>query len=373
MEPRDLLRAQVDTWVQEIARASRALETVGQVDPRLYERVRARFERLLGEQRAVAEEVRRDLDGGKGARACAEALWRARDRCAGVFREVLACAQGALARREGLDGGLCRIADALLDRLSRRADVPWGRFTVVAEGEFFYDMAEVIRLRFPEVSVWSLPVAAHEFGHFAATASAFRGAAEGVGGREQALLQEHFADGFATYALGPAFACTAVLQRLDPTRPFQETERHPSPSARVRCILRVLERLEEARGPGPAGYGEMLAVLRRQWRDAAAGGDPPEEFDPAAFDALADRLWEWFDARAPAARYDGWLRALRLAVALHPDEEAAPVGQEGDEIADVLNAAWLCRTARNHAGDPHAVRRIGRRALALCREIADDA
>ena len=83
-----------------------------------------------------------------------------------LFEESLALVEGALVRGAKLDNGLCQIADALLDELRTKADVAWGRFTILAEGEFFGEMAQIIRLRFPEVSIWNLPIAAHEFGHF---------------------------------------------------------------------------------------------------------------------------------------------------------------------------------------------------------------
>ena len=93
-------------------------------------------------------------------------LHAAQERCRVLFAEYLACHHGVAARRTGVDNGLCAIADALLDELELPPKIRWPGFTVLSNSEYFDEMASIIRLRFPEVSIWNLPVAAHEFGHF---------------------------------------------------------------------------------------------------------------------------------------------------------------------------------------------------------------
>src|SRR5262249_51406054 len=90
------------------------------------------------------------------------------DRCQYLFRECLAFMQGALIRVTALDNGLCQIADSLIKVLNHRAgNLGWDRLTVLADAEFYRDMADIIRLRFPGMNIWNLPVVAHEFGHYA--------------------------------------------------------------------------------------------------------------------------------------------------------------------------------------------------------------
>src|SRR5262249_44677181 len=83
-----------------------------------------------------------------------------------VFDECLAFVQGSWARRHDLDEGLCTMADDLLEDLAYRSDIGWTRFTLLATSEFYRDTADIIRIAYPDVSFWSLPLAAHEFGHY---------------------------------------------------------------------------------------------------------------------------------------------------------------------------------------------------------------
>lgn len=88
-----------------------------------------------------------------------------RKECDAIFEEFLACLGGALIRQAQLDNGVCTIADKILADLSSRSDIPWTRMTILGEGDFFADMTEIIRLRFPEFTIWNLPIVGHEFGH----------------------------------------------------------------------------------------------------------------------------------------------------------------------------------------------------------------
>src|ERR1035438_10508874 len=139
-----------------------------------------------------------------------------------VISECLAFMGGALTRAHGIDFGLCRLTDAMLYDLSTRTDVGWNRFTIVADGEFFARLSGIIRIQFPDVSIWNLPVAAHEFGHFVASRwkdSALAGMIERekrADRRYEAYLNEHFADLFATFTVGPCFAMVCGLVRFFP-------------------------------------------------------------------------------------------------------------------------------------------------------------
>src|SRR5262249_25101640 len=127
--------------------------------------------------------------------------------CEQTLHECLAFIEGALARTGGIDAGLCRLGDAMLYELSRETGIAWNRFTILADGEFFAGLSGIIRLRFADVSLWSLPICAHEFGHFIGqemkdtTLSDMIAREKRKDPRWDSYLQEHFADLFATYSV----------------------------------------------------------------------------------------------------------------------------------------------------------------------------
>jgi hypothetical protein len=197
-----------------------------------------------------------------------------------LFSECLAYAIGPLTRglptQEGdsLDGGLCAIADEMLEELTVPADQLWSRRSVLSDSEFMGEATRIIRLRFPVSGIWDLPVAAHEFGHLLGLGSKFRGEIERLaqGDNERNWVHEHFADLFATYVLGPAFACTCLLTRFDPSSdPNRQSHTHPSDGLRAWAISWTLTEMERAQceylrwpwgSPGPTTSSCANSVRR---------------------------------------------------------------------------------------------------------------
>jgi len=310
-----------------------------------------------------------------------------------LFVECLALIGGALVRatefEKGpgpqLDKGLCRIADALLDDLSSRAVVLWERFTILGETEFFGEMAQIIRLRFPEVSIWNIPIAAHEFGHFigpelkqAEIGGTFRypfqdelRKVEDEQGR--AFLQEYFADLFATYTLGPAFACTCILLRFDPIEAYQDKKEHPAYAKRFYLIRRTLEKMNL----GP--YQGIVAHLDIIWRQSLKALGLREHLAQeiaSQLDELLEMLYDLVITELPTIQYKDLSRAYRLSRKLLIDAEtaniveAARIAAPEHTLVDILNAAWICRVEIEDQDDKLLLQ-IGERAVKLCEEIID--
>lgn len=386
-DPRAVVGARVSMFIQQLGRLDASLEdapTREVPDPRLLVRFRA----LVEDHRARARRLAEDVDRGLPLPECWAALRQAQGAALPLFREGLRFIQGAMARASGLDGGLCRVADALLHDLSVRAVLHWDGFTVLDEGEFFGELAKIVRLRFPDASVWDLPVAAHEFGHFVAQELRVqRGdgtyrypvqellARESPGSHAWWALQEHFADAFATFAVGPAYAAACLLLRFDPSRasePPAPGSRHPAASARAATILHVLREMDRAEGKLVPAYGPIVRRLEEAWRASEASardGSGAPAAAPAG-QADADRLYEVLRVSLAGVRYDGWPRVASLAADLAGDADLArPARVEpSHRIADVLNAAWLWRVEQSR--QPGELIRVGERALALCRQLA---
>ena len=323
-----------------------------------------------------------------------ETLWEQlaaiRIDAAEVYSESLALLQGALARDAELDGGLCDAADSLLAELSAQSRVPWARMTILGDEEFIPRLGQVVRLRFPELSVWALPTAAHEFGHVVARELR---TGDGVtvqyrypltdlieaAGVTARLKHELFADFFGVFAMGPAFACTSILLHFGPRPPDTAGERlacgtatHPSPAERAYAILAALRRLNDEAADASKPYHFAIETLERAWTGSLEAAGQPARLT----DHVRDDLDSWvskFFAKAnrylDRTRFQGWPRLAQLAPALISDEPPAEVAAAGWTINQVVNAAWSERL--EHWPDGPAMRgRLGERALELCRAIA---
>jgi hypothetical protein len=156
-------------------------------------------------------------------------------------------------------------------------DASWRRFTIWADREAFANIDEVIRLRFPSINIWHLPNAAHEFGHFVSQDLKKLGTARNLfeelcqdyrESAEALFLPEYFADVFATYTMGPSYACVCVVLRFDQGVANYASEKHPSADKRVHAVLRTLEKMD--RGSIPPQYTYICNELRRFWRDGVS-------------------------------------------------------------------------------------------------------
>ena len=386
--PRDSLLDRVDALGDALSQALAPLEKREyDLDARLRERVRVRIRFLIHQEQAALAALKPTVgSSGDPTAGSLATAWRRYESieaaCRPLFRECLALTEGTASRRgePRLDRGLCDIADALLDDLSYQTDVPWGRFTILATGEAYGEMADIIRLRFPQISIWDLPVAAHEFGHFLALRIQRRGLGRGgspleerlqklrVHPQRQRFLHEHFADAFATVALGPAFVFTALNLRLDPTakaddgRTRDPTARHPTDHRRASVILGVLAAMDGA-------YGPLVADVRDGWqssRRVCGRRDGLGQRERAQLDSLAADLLSIIHETLPRDVRFGWdewgatdVIASNLAAGRDPES--------GPSLQRLINAGWR---ARNRMSDRYALGDLERRLWKACYDLA---
>ena len=347
MDPRIIVRQQIVELQRRMKRVAAAIGT-GQpaIDARLLQRVRLRFaQRLLTQDQSLERARQRTLDSSSDPAECWDLFRPVRDECQALLSEALAVLQGALARTARLDDGFCDAVDRLIAELGEYAQRTWNRFTILDIGELYSDVADVIRVRFPCAGIWDLPVAAHECGHFLGMQMWQRdptGASHDVfqeflfaqnaapNTRLGRQLHEHFADAFATFAVGPAYACTALLLRFDLSRADRDDDSHPSPADRAYAILRTLEWMDQPPGRPFAG---LIQMLRQVW-------PPPNPQACVAIDTyLDDWLHPMLDSNFPLVRYGTWPRAMALARELSAPEQPPT----GVSLRDLMNAAWLAR------------------------------
>jgi hypothetical protein len=349
-----MLQTQVAVEFGNLKRARSAM-CAKHISDDVRERVRARFESQL-----LNLESRLDgLDGGDDGARWGE-LKAIGDDAAELFAELLEFIEGALARSAGIDRGVCDVVDGLLCELSHETTTPWAQLSILGEREEVHSLADIVRVRFPEFTVWAAPIAAHEFGHVVARSKAYIDAELT---RLDAPWRELFCDVYGTYAVGPAFACSSVLLRFRPTGGMGDAE-HPPDERRVHVVLDTLRWLDSLDNRRP--YANVLKKLEGAWRAARrAAGEreslPGPDADNLEFQAAQFRAK--LEANVGTARYTGWDRARDLATALVNGD--GNVGRP-DSVRDLLNAAWHWRI-RSRQAEADALADVENRALEAAR------
>jgi hypothetical protein len=368
-----VLLLQVQELLEQLNDVERALEHEA-LDAALRDRVAVRFARLVAARRDELRALRDGIEAGMAAVDAWDELLAIRAATEPLSAECLALLEGGLVRATGLDRGLCRIADEMLGQLARLSECPWGRFTILDQGEYFNSLAEVIRLRFPDLTIWGMPIAAHEFGHFVARQLSARpdwGAPYAVmagQGIAPGHIDEHFADCYATYALGPAFVCPSVLQRFNPRAAGRATRTHPPPAHRVWLCLHILREMD--RGGGLLSpYRDVIELLERTWdglvRDAGGGDARPSAAEQERLSKAGEVLWNLLELAVGEARYErgSWMHAkAEAAPLLETIANGRTPAAEPAELRDILNTAWMARLA----GPPDAAMAIGQWGLRSC-------
>jgi len=388
---RSTLTAQISALTLEMEQLSQTMAALGRISPGMEKAAGQRFADSIATRQSELGRLALSVNA-EGPRPKFWADFRqTRQHCATLAREYLAFALGGFARQANLDGGLLRIADALLAELSERVKVSWDPLTVLAETEWYGEEAQIIRLRFPETSIWNLPVAAHEFGHFAGPRLTVRADNGRVweltypvsailrreadrGSVHWSRMHEFFADAFAVFLTGPAYACTSLLLRFDPAVPDSDGPTHPGHAKRAYLMGQMLEKMDQA--GATTSYVGVLRQLRERWRASvteagALDGRTAAELEAKAAaeaEPTAEEIWALLQETIPTQRY----RGMPAAQAIKPALLGGPTAQPGAALtlADALNAAWLCRL--DHWDDDRDVTAtVAARALELCHRIAD--
>ncbi len=270
-----------------------------------------------------------------------------------LFTEYVDFLGGLALRDSGCDAGICQMADELIRRCNLVGDRPlWHSLTIPTRAEAMKKtLARIIRLGFPEWTLWAVPLGAHEFGHLVVVEN------DHLLEREpddepfepgERYLAHYLADAFATFALGPAYACAAILLRFDALHPYQEELGRTSDAKRAHVVLAMLDLMNED-DPDLLAYTDIIGLLRESWEAALAQVQPPGEFDRAEREWLErriSRMWKFLQQRARSVKYGAKRWEAVKANYQHLRREGGADNIEPgalEELRDVLNAAWLCR------------------------------
>ncbi len=270
-----------------------------------------------------------------------------------LLSEALLLLGGAVVRSPGTSDGtwrshvsqFCTYADTVVDEIASRTPVGrWESFTVPGLVDQFRYETRLISVPFARPSLWSLPTAAHEFGHHAA-----RSIHRFEAGRSRNLLdelhaalpetaswywvEELFADAFAAWTMGPAYGLTCLTLTFDPVTAGRGTPTHPPDSTRLALVCDVLARFEDQT---VVWLSQSMAQAWRRLVEVSEAGEGRDEARAAEWFAdIAGLLRE----RLPFATYATAGRAAALAADGLRGDAATFQGS----AVDVVNAAWMAR------------------------------
>jgi hypothetical protein len=283
-----------------------------------------------------------------------------------VFNEGIELLGGIALRDARLGAEICELADSMIKSTFRTLTrsvhtIPGGVATMMMQLE------PIIRLRFPEWTIWALPLTAHEVWHARLGKEVTMRLALDASLSRISLndsdIQQCLADAFGTYTIGPAYAFAAIMLLFDPLLPRDE--------ARVCAVLEMLTRVS----PAPQDdYAKICSALRTAWdsakgqaavpADAATAGaaaapatdaatgrvlDVAAPSAPSVEDArlLADRLWHTLSKvlKLPAFGLDEWSQKSGCCDALLTKNRDKMSCLEFShlDIRHALNAAWCVR------------------------------
>lgn len=377
MQEYEVLLNQITALEEELSIAKHSLESE-KIDDHLRTAVENRFLFQLQDMEEKVSVLRKEGISKKNLNVTWSVFLDTRRHCERIFMECLAFIEGALVRSAGMDNGLCQIADNLLYELNHEADLSWNRFTIMAEGEYIANLSGIIRLRYPKFNIWNLPITAHEFGHYALdqqkelmqyTLKINPNLLNNE--KERNYLHEQFADLFATYCLGPAFACTAILLYFNPFDADKDGNNHPSNAKRVELILLTLEKMNQSLMTKP--YSWIISELRKQWSQNRQVIGKPASLPQIEVEQLKIPTEAFYD-QIMKRRFnnifygsENYIRASLLSNKFVDSTPIESIIANVDYLTqrDILNAAWL---ARLNNGENN-IRQISEKAKNLSEQI----
>jgi len=340
------------------------------------------------------------------------------NRSQAVFREFLEFVGGLILRDKEFDSEICDVADELIKSCSRLVLTNTSIAVPAARDALTTAAGLMVRVRFPEWTIWTLPFTAYEYGHVVlneltkftdliatevdkwlkqdpdfqtleADKQATQESKQLLKKHAESYVKEFLADIFAAYMMGPAYVCSAILLRFDPVGSSVKDTERPDDIRRGFVVLEVLNRMNQESHSKP--YTGVIEYLEDEWKgtkDRVKSSAKLEAWEEARLKALVDgwkgskfyKLTKYPDS----GQLDGWNFAAQWAqewltqlsngiYQLKPPQKITHLSK----LRDVLNAAWFCRIP--DPGNPNSLTGISsgaevdsveRAARSLCAEIS---
>jgi hypothetical protein len=215
-------------------------------------------------------------------------------------------------------------------------------------------VARIIGLHFSELTFWTLPLVAHEFGHVLAEQedSIIKFVKKLSTFDEHDKICEFFSDAYAVFTMGPAYACSSIYLSLDPDSDIDKE--------RAKVIFRFLNLMNEHSGKNKP-FDQIISRLKIDWDNLIARRRSAKALLSGEEDntmILVEEIWDAFlnspvgdnlipsCAQYPANRMsDGWKLASDWSLSFDNwrHESKLPTVFPASRIRDILNSVWLVR------------------------------
>jgi hypothetical protein len=269
-----------------------------------------------------------------------------------VLTEYVEFLGGLALRHTGLDAGVCQIADELIGTVDRIERAGSGSLTIPARYEAVTaEVARIIRLGYPEWTIWALPLVAHQFGHLVVSNSPVRELQDFIRLQSQhctdSFMQHYFADAFAAYTLGPAYACAVLFLRLDLSAAYKDkSDQQPAAAKRAYVVFSTLDWVNRKGKEQDQPYAGITDKLKSEWDAALRQTNQTGKLE-ADEERQLNEYVEFLGTIAlriyPTLRPPLW-KSVQEWPAKLLQNEGRDIRVDGtEEFRDVLNAAWVCR------------------------------
>jgi hypothetical protein len=277
-----------------------------------------------------------------------------------IFEQYIEFLGGLALRDSGFDTGISRLADELLRTYSTKKNPDPMLAIPTRQQAVAMTLARIIRVTFPDWTIWALPATAYEFWHVmarkdlnSALTFALRSATGNGTDAVDLRFDECLGDAFATYTMGPAYAYFAIFLLLDPEFPFKCGDSDVAADARAHCIFEMLRRMDSKESPLDPPYAKVRQELESAWRNAITqiGAQPKSDeeenrvkADKIRISILTDALWKTLNkSTSPPFTVDVWNEIRAWVDPLLENNVDAIKVPQGAELRHVLNAAWMAR------------------------------
>jgi hypothetical protein len=202
-----------------------------------------------------------------------------------IFAEYVDFLGGMALRDIGFDEGISRTAEDLIRTYTTNQppQYPWLALPGARREAVARTLARIVRVGFPEWTIWALPFTAHAFWQVIARydfAPLLTLGGQPVPERFQGCL----GDAFATFNMGPAYAYAAFYLLLSPLEAYaQPGAATAGDDSRARAILEMLLAMSKGDTEAePPGYSNVATSLKDMWTAAltqAGAGLPTPDTD----------------------------------------------------------------------------------------------
>lgn len=285
-----------------------------------------------------------------------------------IFTEYVEFLSGLAMRGIGVDSEICNFADSLIAEIIKNPILQSSSgsvecyLTIPARFEAMESSpASLIRVGFPEWTIWTLPLVISEYGYVLVSKM------PSLKKWTQTSKNRHLVvDAFATYTLGPAYACAVILLRLQPLHSTQKKRGMPSDLERYSVIITMLEKMNQhALAKDIEPYSEIINQLKSAWQESLREAHPSipklKEEDTAIIIKNVDKVWEVFkDSTFTLYSHDEWMQ-------IRPNWQTKIIASDlhiQQSLRHILNGAWNERL-RNH----RETDQIAKNAINLWQEL----